>query len=531
MALGEPYDGTIARGLQLEHYMRHYLATRKVRSIQGLLSSTRRPRAFAFGNVICFSMTNASQELIHDAMLASSWNLDNWVNSELFSGDARTNVFDSYLGGEVLNRDPTLLRADPLNLSTYLCVFVCDKNEFESFLGNAEKLRLTRYQDSSVLIGKAPASNFVDERFPKILANPVIVLSEEDQDHDHIYDRALLGVLNTAVAIGELHNIHSVLEDVIEWFIVSRYDIGFEISELGRLRFPVSPRFISTLRAVSKLNRIERVFARTAHDAVANIELYGTKAAEILWKSESVHPFHEVVELLGLVNAYGPNIIDLVTLSNNHKIDLDKIFFQEHDGDFAVLRGQVAEFSKTLQELLAQTRTSVQLNIAVGALVWAILVALLNPLIAPQILLLFARIVAALGELPVQLVVVALAILYVTGYLRGALQTTLEGRKSSFQRARSLVTLAGQFRGLRFCLESIALALLFLALAFFAYPSPSYEAIGSIIVGVFALRGVGQIWRTGRRLKQIASRKNLRAVMSRIRHYLHRFQAFAKSFV
>ncbi len=444
-------------------------------------------------------MTNVSQELIHDAMSASARHLDVWLNSEFFSGDGRTRVFASYLGTEVLKRDSTLLRADPLNLSTYLCFFICDKTEFGSFLRTAETLQLTRYQESSVLIGKGPASNFVEGRFPKILANPVIVLAGEGQDHDHISDKAILGILNTVMAIGELHNIHSVLEDVIEWFIVSRYDIGVEISELGRLRFPVSPRFISTLRAVSKLNRIERVFARTAHDAVANIELYGTKAAEILWKQESAHPFQEIVELLELVNSYGPYIIQLVMLPNSHEIDLDKMFFNKQNGDFAVLRGQVAEFSKTLQDLLAQTRTSVQLNVAVGALVWAILVALLNPLIAPQVPLLFATVSAALGKLAIQLVVGGLAILYITGYLKG---------------------LAGWFRGLRFCLESIALALLFLALLFFASPGPNYGAIGSTVVGAFALRGVRRIWRTARRLKQIASRTNLQAVMSWGRHFL-----------
>lgn len=363
--------------LNISNLMRHYPGIAKVRNIHDLFQDTaEKPSAVAFGNTIAVIIPNCPQAMLKEAFEHSSPSFDNWLKSRVLTPGILGKIFSSYLGRDVLtNSYSEEMLGYTIVLTTFACLILCNEVEFRSYQEAMEKLHLRKSNfTDDILIGSGPASNFIEEWSPGIVCNPIIIRTD-NPSRDYQYYEAVGDLLNTINGLGEIYNLFNITEDVMELLVISESEIGTQLSNLGKIR--VGPWHLRDLYGARTVNDLQTKFNRAVHSSMVHIQSFGTRSAALLYKSEGEPTFPALSDLRGLFEGHRPDRFIAPFVSP--QLDAEKIrkAFYDSDGLLMGLRKDATEFRQRINTQLHDLMTTVQLNIAIGTLIWTIIITVL----------------------------------------------------------------------------------------------------------------------------------------------------------
>ena len=297
---------------------------------------------------------------------------------EFFMETTGGKLFKFYLGekflGEKKLSSPFL---SPI-LTVFFVVIVVDTTEQVSKIAKIIKSLSSELREKipgHVWVGQSPATNFISTPFFGITVNPVILLPPLERNHK--YDDFLNGLFNSLVAIGEFYNILETIDDAHELCALASYSVPLQLSRsIGSLK--INPfmhiRDIYGLRSFSKY---ERLFNSLLFEDIKHIKLYGSKAAEIIRQQEGFFHFPVIAELNTLIESYSGFASDIIyehfySSAKNPDEEFRTAIFNLFETRLKSLKDTLEKFVGDIKGVIEAARTSVQLNLAIIALIWTL---------------------------------------------------------------------------------------------------------------------------------------------------------------
>jgi hypothetical protein len=356
-------------------------------------------------------------------------------------------VFQSYVGVESVHKDPSQFPlAYSIILTTFLCIIICTSNEFKAYQDAAESLELRAVNSVNILVGKHGGSNFVEPAFPGISINPIILESPQGGFTHNYYD-IINGLLNTTMALGELYNLHSLTEALMEITVIAESEVIDKLLSSARPSNPFNPRQLWNGFGLKELATTQEFFGSVLRGPIGNIRRFRTVSGQLLWKQEGVSHYEQVAELLTRVESFAPRVADKIIISSKTEwLDVIRGSFYDRGKLFDNLKEPINNLVKSIENALGQARTTLSLNIAVAALAWSIPLAVIGPIISPPI---FSFLAIALSKPEGWLVFVGVALVVFTRQAKlGMRGLGLRARKiTRSQNLRHVMTISKPIAG------------------------------------------------------------------------------------
>jgi hypothetical protein len=226
-----------------------------------------------------------------------------------------------------------------------------------------------------VWVGQFSATNFISAPFFRIAVNPIILLPPLERNHK--YDDFLNGLFNSLVAIGEYYNILEIIDDAHELCALATYSVPLQLSRtIGSLK--INPfKHIRDIYGLRSFNKCERLFNFLLFEDIKHIELYGSKAAEIIRQQEGLFHFPVIAGLNTLIESYSLFASDVIyehfhCSAKNPDEEFRTAIFSLFETRLKSLKDTLEKFVDDIKGVIEAARTSVQLNLAIITLIWTL---------------------------------------------------------------------------------------------------------------------------------------------------------------
>lgn len=250
----------------------------------------------------------------------------------------------------------------------------------------ARGINLRNTQNNWIKVGDRPSTNFIEAPFFQISLNPILILI---QNNNFRFDSLLSSLIHCIYAIGEMYNLLAEIDTIHELLIIDEYTSLPELRKAaGRLRFnPVTG--LRQLYGLRPLGKFETMTYGVFSDELEDIRRYGTHSAALIQKVEGIFSYQGIADLYSALRDYSFRTDSLIfrgryKRKQKRNKEFEDYVFQEFDSRFRSLREDILDFSVKTERILDNARTTVQLNVAVVALIITAILTLL-PFFVPYL--------------------------------------------------------------------------------------------------------------------------------------------------
>lgn len=292
----------------------------------------------------------------------------------LHNSKSAASLFKLYVDKEVL--EDKQQKIFTVFFTSYLALlFTGNVNEFEKL---KKTLKLRELVTSKIAIGVNNSTNFLNGPFRYINdlpINPILVLVEDDPDYKSVQTMNVL--LGSLICGGELYNLVQLIEGLATILSLSKFTVRHEIfSKVGKIRLNLFSDVVE-LYGLKPLKQMERNYI-DFKDNCQYIMDYGGIESELTFRTYGFSYFEGIITLCDLFHSY---IRDISKLISAPKF-LPKDF---HHENIKYINHRIEELQKILvnldemiEKLLADARTTVQINLAIMALIVNIIISILS---------------------------------------------------------------------------------------------------------------------------------------------------------